>query len=143
MALYKEEKNYKIVIGALMGIAIRKDGENYGLTKDFEKDDHLTNMALLQGDKNAAFNNKTYPEKRENLAEYENVEKTSMFVPVCTRNVFFKHYSPNSTNPLFWDEQAGLEYVTAMMNVVAAYLELKAFVPGLNNSSYGLKTKEV
>ena len=139
----KEEKNYKIVIGALMGIEIRKDGENYGLTKDFEKDDHLTNMALLQGDKNAAFNNKTYPEKREKLAEYENVEKTSMFVPVCTRNVFFKHYSPNSTNPLFWDEQAGLEYVTAMMNVVAAYLELKAFVPGINNGSYGLKTKEV
>ena len=138
----KDEKVYRIVIGALMGIPIKKDGKIYAITDDFEKDDHLTNMALLQGDKNAAFNNKTYPEKREKLAEYENVEKTSMFVPVCTRNVFFKHYSPNSTNPLFWDEQAGLEYVTAMMKVVAAYLGLEAIVPTNNNSSYGLKTKE-
>ena len=138
----KDEKIYTIVIGALMGIAIKKDGETFTLTEDFEKDDHLTNMALLQGDKNAAFNNKTYPEKREKLAKYENVEKTSMFVPVCTRNVFFKHYSPNSTNPLFWDEQAGLEYVTAIMKVVAAYLGVEAIVPSKNNSNYGLKTKE-
>lgn len=138
----KDEKIYTIVIGALMGIAIKKDGETFTLTEDFEKDDYLTNMALLQGDKNAAFNNKTYPEKREKLAKYENVEKTSMFVPVCTRNVFFKHYSPNSTNPLFWDEQAGLEYVTAIMKVVAAYLGVEAIVPSKNNSNYGLKTKE-
>lgn len=138
----KDEKIYTIVIGALMGIAIKKEGETFTLTEDFEKDDHLTNMALLQGDKNAAFNNKTYPEKREKLAKYENVEKTSMFVPVCTRNVFFKHYSPNSTNPLFWDEQAGLEYVTAIMKVVAAYLGVEAIVPSKNNSNYGLKTKE-
>jgi hypothetical protein len=99
-------------------------------------------MALLQGDKNAAFNNKTYPEKREKLAEYENVESESLFVPICTRNVFFKHYSPNSTNPLIWDEKAGLEYVTAMMKVVAAYIELGVIVPSNNNREYGLKTKE-
>lgn len=140
----KDEKNYRIVIGALMGIPIRKDGETFSITKDFEKDDHLTNMALLQGDKNAALNNKTYPEKREKLAEYENVEKTSMFVPVCTRNVFFKHYSPNSTNSLFWDEEAEKEYVTTMMKVVAAYLGLDSIVPSDKNSNceYGLKTKE-
>ena len=139
----KDENTYRIVIGVLMGIPIKKEGEVFSLTEDFEKDDHLTNMALLQGDKNAAFNNKMYPEKREKLAEYENVEKTSMFVPVCTRNVFFKHYSPNSTNPLFWDKQAGLEYVTAMMKVVGAYLGLEAIVPSeKNNSEYGFKTKE-
>ncbi len=141
----KKEKVYKTVIGALMGIDIKKNDEGFALTKEFEKDDHLTNMALLQGDKNAAFNNKTYPEKREKLAEYENVEKESMFVPICTRNVFFKHYSPNSTNPLIWDKQAGLEYVSVMMKVIAAYLGLEAIVPDLNNNIniYGLKTKEV
>ena len=101
-------------------------------------------MALLQGDKNAVFNNKTYPEKREKLAEYENVESESLFVPICTRNVFFKHYSPNATNPLVWDEQAGLEYVTAMVKVIASYLDMEAVLPenkyGLNK--YGLKKKE-
>ena len=91
------------------------------------------------GDKNAAFNNKLYPEKRAKLAEYENVETESLFVPICTRNVFFKHYSPNSTNPLLWDEQAGIEYVNAIVKVVASYLDLQAIEPSNKNEfKYGV-----
>lgn len=140
-----DDDTYRAIMGAFMGKPImkqKKDGKII-FSSDFEKDDHLTNMALLQGDKNAAFNNKLYPEKRAKLAEYENVEKESLFVPICTRNVFFKHYSPNSTNPLLWDEQSGIEYVTAMTKVVAAYLKLEAILPNENNNYiYGLKLKE-
>ena len=140
------DETYKAIIGVFMGkeVVRKEENGNVFFSSDFEKDDHLTNMALLQGDKNAAFNNKTYPEKREKLAEYENVESESLFVPICTRNVFFKHYSPNATNPLVWDEQAGLEYVTAMVKVIASYLDMEAVLPenkyGLNK--YGLKKKE-
>lgn len=135
---------YRVIVGAMMGISIKRLNNTFVLEKEFEKDDHLTNMALLQGDKNAAFNNKLYPEKRAKLAEYENVEKESLFVPICTRNVFFKHYSPYSTNPLLWDKQAGIEYVTAMTKVVAAYLQLDAFLLKENDElkSYGVKLKE-
>ena len=140
-----DDDTYRAIMGAFMGKPImkqKKDGKII-FSSDFEKDDHLTNMALLQGDKNAAFNNKLYPEKRAKLAEYENVEKESLFVPICTRNVFFKHYSPNSTNPLLWDEQSGIEYVTAMTKVVAAYLKLEAILPNENNNYiYGVKLKE-
>ena len=140
-----DENTYKAIMGAFMGEPITKqknDDNTISFSSNFEKDDHLTNMALLQGDKNAAFNNKLYPEKRAKLAEYENVEKESMFVPICTRNVFFKHYSPNSTNPLLWDEQAGKDYVTAMTKVVAAYLQLEAILPNKNNKfKYGVKLK--
>ena len=77
------------------------------------------------------------------MAEYENVETESLFVPICTRNVFFKHYSPNSTNPLLWDEKAGEEYVTTMTKVVASYLQLEAILPSENNNNmYGVKVKE-
>ena len=77
------------------------------------------------------------------MAEYENVEKKSLFVPICTRNVFFKHYSPYSTNPLLWDEQSGMEYAIAMTKVVAAYLQLEAILPSENNNNmYGVKVKE-
>ena len=141
-----DDDAYRAIIGAFMGKPITKQEKDGKITfsSDFEKDDHLTNMALLQGDKNAAFNNKLYPEKRAKLAEYENVEKESLFVPICTRNVFFKHYSPNSTNPLLWDEQSGIEYVTAMTKVVAAYLHLEAILPNENNNYiYGVKLKEV
>ena len=141
-----DDDTYRAIMGAFMGKPITKQEKDGKITfsSDFEKDDHLTNMALLQGDKNAAFNNKLYPEKRAKLAEYENVEKESLFVPICTRNVFFKHYSPNSTNPLLWDEQSGIEYVTAMTKVVAAYLQLEAILPNENNNYiFGVKLKEV
>ena len=139
-----DDNTYKAIMGAFMGKPIHKNDNNGIVTfsSDFEKDDHLTNMALLQGDKNAAFNNKLYPEKRAKLAEYENVETESLFVPICTRNVFFKHYSPNSTNPLLWDEQAGKEYVTAMTKVVAAYLQLEPILQNKNEEfKYGIKLK--
>ena len=141
-----DDNTYKVIMGAIMGKEVESQKDNEGnvirVSSNFEKDDHLTNMALLQGDKNAAFNNKLYPEKRAKLAEYENVENESMFVPICTRNVFFKHYSPNSTNPLLWDEQAGIEYVTAMTKVVAAYLQLEPILQNENEEfKYGIKLK--
>lgn len=141
-----DDNTYKAIMGAFMGKNVQSHTNDDGIittfTSDFEKDDHLTNMALLQGDKNASFNNKLYPEKRAKLAEYENVETESLFVPICTRNVFFKHYSPNSTNPLLWDEQAGKEYVTAMTKVVAAYLQLEPILPNENEEfKYGIKLK--
>lgn len=140
-----DDNTYKAIMGAFMGKNAQSHTNDDGsitFTSDFEKDDHLTNMALLQGDKNAAFNNKLYPEKRAKLAKYENVETESLFVPICTRNVFFKHYSPNSTNPLLWDEQAGKDYVTAMTKVVAAYLQLEPILPNENEEfKYGIKLK--
>lgn len=137
-----DDETYKAIISAFMGrkVEIRYIDGVLTFSSNFEKDDHLTNMALLQGDKNAAFNNKLYPEKRAKLAEYENVENESLFVPICTRNVFFKHYSPNSTNPLLWDEQAGIEYITAIIRVIASYLFLEAIEPNKENI-YGVKKR--
>lgn len=136
---------YKAIMGAFMGerINVQKNDDNtISFSSNFEKDDSLTNLALLQGDKNAAFNNKLYPEKREKLAEYENVETETLFVPICTRNVFFKHYSPNSPNPLLWDKKAGEEYVTAITKVVAAYLRLDAVLQTEDQClKYGVKKK--
>ncbi len=140
-----DDNTYIAIMGAFMGKNVQSHTNDDGsktFTSDFEKDDHLTNMALLQGDKNASFNNNLYPEKRVKLAKYENVEEESLFVPICTRNVFFKHYSPNSTNPLLWDEQAGKEYVTAMTKVVAAYLQLEPILQNENEEfKYGIKLK--
>lgn len=142
-----DDDTYKAIIGAFMGVDVSKNEDKDGnttFTSDFNKDDHLTNMALLQGDKNAAFNNKLYPEKRAKLAEYENVEKESLFVPICTRNVFFKHYSPKSSNPLLWDKQAGEDYVTAIVKVVANFLDLDVILLKENENDdlrYGVKFK--
>jgi len=105
----------------------------------------MQEVRCKNGYKQEYVNKKLYPEKRAKLAEYENVERESLFVPICTRNVFFKHYSPNSTNPLLWDDKAGKEYVKAMTKVVAAYLQLKPILPNEKNETeefkYGVKVK--
>ncbi|MEE0990709.1 MAG: DUF262 domain-containing protein [Paludibacteraceae bacterium] len=118
-----DDNTYNAIIGAFMGEDIIISNDTF--SSNFTADHHLTNLALLQGDKNAAFNNKIYIQKREKLAEYENVEGESMFVPICTRNVFFKHYSPSSTNSFLWDQQSGDDYLTAITKVLASYLELE------------------
>lgn len=140
------DKLYKVIMGAFMGFEVKEDKSDVDapFISDFEKDDHLTNMALLQGDKNAAFNNKTYPEKREVLAKYEDAENVTAFVPVCTRNVFFKHYSPASDAPYVWDRQAGKEYVNAIVKCVASYLGVKPHFQDAENGDmagceYGLE----
>lgn len=140
------DKLYKVIMGAFMGFEVKEDKSDVDapFISDFEKDDRLTNMALLQGDKNAAFNNKTYPEKREILAKYENAENVTAFVPVCTRNAFFKHYAPTSDAPYVWDRQAGREYVNAIVKCIASYLGVKPHFQDAGNGDmagceYGLE----
>ena len=140
--------NYNAVIGALMGEDVKimeKEGE-YVFSSDFEKDDSLKNMALLQGNRNSALNNKLYPEKREIIAGWEKATKETLFIPICTRNVFFKHYSPLSMNPLIWDEKAGEEYVSAMMEVVAKYIGVDYYTKKENEDrfeGYGLLRRKL
>ena len=89
--------------------------------------EYTKQSATFQADKNASFNNKTFLEKRRILAKYENASSETQFVPICTRNVFFKHYSPNATNPLIWDREAGKDYVRAMMNVIGNFIGVTSF----------------
>jgi len=106
----------------------------------------IRNMALLQGDKNSQFNNSYYPEKKVLLSQYEgnNKQDTNIeFVPICTRNAFFKHYSPNSNNPLCWDKEDGKNMLEAMVKNIAAYVGLKEMgeLKDISESDkeYGLK----
>lgn len=103
----------------------------------------IRNMALLQGDKNSQFNNSYYPEKKVLLSQYEgnNKQDTKIeFVPICTRNAFFKHYSPNSNNPLCWDNEDGKNMLEAMVKNIAEYVGLKQLEDiSASNRVYGLK----
>ena len=145
----KEEEIYKAMMAVFMGekIELQKDsdGKIESVYSDFEKDDTLMNLALLQSDKNAAFNNKTFPEKRRILSSYENAERETQFVPICTRNVFFKHYSPEATNPLIWDREAGIGYVRSMIKVIGKFVEAEPFdsfdKKKAETFEYGLKSK--
>ena len=141
----KDDETYNAMMAVFMGekITLNKDenGKILQVSSDFEKDDTLMNLALLQSDKNASFNNKTFLEKRRILSGYENAETETQFIPICTRNVFFKHYSPESTNPLVWDRAAGKDYVRAIMNVVGKFVGAEPFdsFDKKTDLKYGLK----
>ena len=155
----KEEETYRTLINLFMGASIKEaksseEDENkkvFSCDFDFEKDDHLTNLALLQQEKNSSLNNKLYPEKRAKIAVWESLEGEEgnkekedgkpQFLPICTRNVFFKHYSPDSSNPFIWDRQAGIDYVKAMVRTVASFIDVEADFSEDNNK-YGFKLKE-
>ena len=80
----------------------------------------LRNLALLGGSDNSALNNKMYLQKKDRLSQWER-SKEPHFVPIGTRMVFFKHFSPKSTLPLGWTVPDGDAYIDTIVKLVADY----------------------
>lgn len=126
---------YRAVIKAFEGFMISISHQGSGeVVFISDKDDNeewydqsIMNLALLQGSKNSAFNNKLYPEKKKILSNYEGVNENNAvsFIPLCTRNVFFKHYSPDSLNPLIWSIEDGQNYLNHIVLAIAEFLDLE------------------
>ncbi|KAA6317680.1 hypothetical protein EZS27_032202 [termite gut metagenome] len=82
----------------------------------------LSNMALLRQSDNSALNNSTFDVKRNKILE---MDKTSDYIPVCTRRVFLKYYTPSQSNQLhFWGKADRDAYIEAMGTVLRNYLIL-------------------
>ncbi len=60
----------------------------------------LANLALLEHSNNSALSNSTFDVKRNRIIE---IDKTNAYIPVCTRHVFLKYYTPSEFNQMhFW-----------------------------------------
>lgn len=79
----------------------------------------LGNLALLSFGNNAALNNSYFPTKRKRLLD---LETQGCFVPMCTRNVFLKTYSPPNTFPYRWTKEDKYAYLEAMKKTLAGYI---------------------
>lgn len=76
----------------------------------------IKNLALLKTDANASLNNSVFEVKRNDIA---NLDRQGYFIPVCTRNVFTKYYSPAGENqPYLWTDKDRDAYFNEIMNVV-------------------------
>lgn len=67
-----------------------------------ESDHSIANLTLLDRKTNRSYKNAVYAVKRKRLLD---IDQSGIFVPLCTRNVFLKCYSPDSGNLLFWTEK--------------------------------------
>jgi uncharacterized protein with ParB-like and HNH nuclease domain len=82
----------------------------------------LPNLALLKQSDNSALNNSTFDVKRNKILE---MDKTSDYIPVCTRRVFLKYYTPSESNQVhFWGKADRDGYISEMNNVLRPYLTL-------------------
>lgn len=66
---------------------------------DKESDHSIANLALLDEHTNRSYKNSVFAVKRQRLL---NLDQAGTFIPLCTRNVFLKCYSPQVDNVMFW-----------------------------------------
>lgn len=82
----------------------------------------LSNMALLGQSDNSALNNSTFDVKRNKILQ---MDKDNDYIPLCTRQVFLKYYTPSANNQLhFWGKADRDGYIKAMNEILAGYLSL-------------------
>lgn len=80
----------------------------------------LSNLALLRQSDNSALNNSTFDVKRNKILE---MDKASDYIPVCTRRVFLKYYTPSESNQVhFWGKADRDGYIAEMDKVLRVYL---------------------
>jgi len=80
----------------------------------------LANLALLEHSNNSALSNSTFDVKRNRIIE---IDKTNAYIPVCTRHVFLKYYTPSEFNQMhFWGEADRNGYIAEMNRILKDYL---------------------
>lgn len=82
--------------------------------------DSIANLALLDGGDNSALSNSVFAVKR---AAILGRDRRGSYIPVCTRNVFLKYYSPADEHQMhFWSVNDREHYLDAMVAVLRSYL---------------------
>ena len=81
---------------------------------------YLDNMALLSKRDNSALNNAIFPAKRNHIIR---LEREGRFIPLCTRNVFLKLYSPADQQPYYWSQADREHYLAAIKAVFENFKE--------------------
>jgi uncharacterized protein with ParB-like and HNH nuclease domain len=79
----------------------------------------IENMALIGFKKNSALNNSVFAVKRRKILE---MDKAGSYIPLCTKNVFFKYYTSEANDFTFWDPQDRKAYVEAIKDTLRDYL---------------------
>jgi Protein of unknown function DUF262/Protein of unknown function (DUF1524) len=80
----------------------------------------IANLALLHSGDNSALSNSVFAVKRAAILE---LDQRGSYIPVCTRDVFLKYYSPASEHQMqFWSTKDREHYLDAMTRVLGEYL---------------------
>ena len=89
-----------------------------GLDRDNSYLHGLANMALLDSGQNAALSNSVFDVKRKRIIEYDKMGK---YIPICTKNLFFKYYTKENPSLAFWGEADRRNYASAIDEKISPY----------------------
>ena len=81
-------------------------------------EDGLSNLTLLDQGTNRSYKNAVFAVKRQRLLE---LDKSGIFVPLCTRNVFLKCYSAQVDNVMFWSGQDAEAYGEVIIETLTKF----------------------
>jgi uncharacterized protein with ParB-like and HNH nuclease domain len=96
--------------------------ERYDPNPDYEVDNSIGNLTLLDSATNRSYKNAIFPIKRQTLISLDKVGK---FVPLCTKNAFLKYYSPKINEMLIWTKEDTAAHQAAMVESLARFFAKK------------------
>jgi hypothetical protein len=79
----------------------------------------ISNLTLLDSQTNRGYKNAVFPLKRKTII---NRDKSGVFIPICTKNVFLKYFSEYPPKISFWTEEDRENYETDLFFVLDKYL---------------------
>lgn len=87
----------------------------------------ISNLTLLDAGTNRSYKNAIFPIKRKKILEND---KSGIFIPLCTKNVFLKYYSEDIKQMNFWGKDDRKNYLEAIKET------LKDYLPTLEKGAY-------
>ena len=93
----------------------------FGESEGDEADDNIANLTLLDQSTNRSYKNAVFAIKRHRVLS---LDQAGTVVPLCTRNVFLKCYSPDVDNVLFWNKADRNGYRDAIRRTLVQFFRL-------------------
>ena len=83
-----------------------------------DADNGIGNLTLLDSATNRSYKNAVFAVKRQKLLS---LDQSGIYVPLCTRNVFLKCYSPQVDNVMFWYKTDRDAYLNVMTQTLVEF----------------------
>lgn len=113
-----------LLLGKTVATDSQFDGLRLGILKycreeeDQEERNDLANLTLLDRGTNRSYKNAPFAVKRQKILS---LDKSGIFIPLCTRNVFLKCYSAKPGNSMFWTDEDGEAYQHSILETLVGF----------------------